>query len=82
MVTFKNDDVANKRVLLISLSEQQIATAMLGDGHIRKDMYTQAFIYPRGKYCYKGFKTKTEKLLGTKGSIFDELIKRWACQTI
>ena len=44
MVTFKNDDVANKRVLLISLSEQQIATAMLGDGHIRKDMYTQVYI--------------------------------------
>ena len=81
MVTFQRDNMASKRVLLISLSEQQVVTAMLDNGHIRKDMHTQAFIYTREKYCYKGFKTKTEKLLRTNGSICDELTKRCGCES-
>ena len=82
MMTFQRDNMASKRVLLISLSEQQVVAAMLDNGHIRKDMHTQAFIYTREKYCYKGFKTKTEKLLRTNGSICDELTKRCGCESV
>lgn len=52
--------------LFIPLSEQHITTAMLDNGHIRKDMYTQAFEYNREKYCHKDLKNQNREIVENK----------------